>query len=133
MNQQFLSTQIFLIGMPGGSEWIFIFIFFIPLYFLPSIIARNGDSFIGVFLVNLFLGWTLLGWIASLIWAFTSTKKRIPIIINNNISETKTGEFQHDKLNQLQQLKILLDNGVLTQEEFMQQKSEILSSKITHN
>lgn len=130
MNLQFLHTHIFLIGMPGGSEWIFIFIFFIPLYFLPSIIARNGDSFIGVFLVNLFLGWTLLGWIASLIWALTSTKKRLPIIINNNISKV---ESKQDILNQLQQLKELLDKGVLTQEEFTNQKSEILSSKITHN
>ena len=44
------------------------------IYFLPSIIAglrgkANGGA--GVFLVNLFLGWTLIGWLVAFIWAFT--------------------------------------------------------------
>ena len=129
MKKNFLSIHIFLIGMPGATEWIFILLFIIPLYFIPSIIARKDDSFVGIFLLNLLLGWTLLGWIASFIWAITSANKRQLITIKQN-TKTNVVESQQEKLNQLQQLKELLDSGVLTQEEFMQQKSEILSSNI---
>jgi hypothetical protein len=44
------------------------------LYFLPTMIAvarkhRNG---LPIFILNLFLGWTFLGWIVSLVWCFTA-------------------------------------------------------------
>jgi len=44
------------------------------LYFMPAIIAairghRNSGA---IFVLNLFTGWSILGWVASLIWAFTN-------------------------------------------------------------
>jgi hypothetical protein len=41
------------------------------LYFLPTIVAlaRGGHAF-GVFLLNLFLGWTMVFWWVALIVAF---------------------------------------------------------------
>ena len=41
------------------------------LYFLPSFIAflRGHKNKFAIFLLNLFLGWTLLGWVGSLIWS----------------------------------------------------------------
>lgn len=41
------------------------------VYFLPTIIAvlRERHDKISIFLVNLFLGWSLIGWIVALIWA----------------------------------------------------------------
>lgn len=40
------------------------------LYFLPAYEARVRDhtNFTGVLLLNLFLGWTLIGWVAALVW-----------------------------------------------------------------
>jgi hypothetical protein len=40
-------------------------------YFLPSLIAgtRRHPHGNAIFLVNLLLGWTLLGWLAALIWS----------------------------------------------------------------
>ena len=43
------------------------------LYFLPSVVAtarrkRNAGA---ITLLNLFLGWTILGWIIALIWSAT--------------------------------------------------------------
>jgi Superinfection immunity protein len=40
-------------------------------YFLPSIVAlaRSKRDLLSIFLLNLFLGWTLIGWIVSLVWA----------------------------------------------------------------
>ena len=44
------------------------------VYLLPTAIAsgRSHPNSVSIFLLNLFLGWTLLGWIAALVWAATS-------------------------------------------------------------
>ncbi|MFK5073731.1 superinfection immunity protein, partial [Klebsiella pneumoniae] len=39
-----------------------------------------------VFVINLFLGWTFIGWIWALVWAITSEQKREQIIVNNNVN-----------------------------------------------
>ena len=41
----------------------------ILLYFLPAIIGRDKRDATGIFLLNLFLGWTVIGWIVALVWA----------------------------------------------------------------
>lgn len=41
------------------------------IYFLPSIVAANRKNNGGVLVINLFLGWTLIGWVVALAWAFT--------------------------------------------------------------
>jgi hypothetical protein len=43
------------------------------LYFLPTIVAsRCGHEITGVLLLNLFFGWTVVGWFALLLWALIS-------------------------------------------------------------
>lgn len=47
----------------------------ILFYLLPSIVSINrrvAGAHTGIVLVNLLLGWTVLGWIAALIWACTA-------------------------------------------------------------
>jgi Superinfection immunity protein len=43
------------------------------LYLLPTIIvlARRKKNVLGPILVNVLLGWTVVGWIVALIWALT--------------------------------------------------------------
>jgi Superinfection immunity protein/zinc-ribbon domain len=53
---------------------MFTFTFMMVLYFLPSIIGRDKKDALGIFLVNLFLGWTLIGWVVALLWACSSDK-----------------------------------------------------------
>jgi hypothetical protein len=43
------------------------------LYFLPTIVAANrGHEITLVLLLNLFFGWTVIGWFALLLWALLS-------------------------------------------------------------
>jgi len=41
------------------------------LYFIPSIVANNRKhkQFTAIFILNLFFGWTFIGWVAALIWS----------------------------------------------------------------
>ena len=45
------------------------------IYFAPSIAGWNTKGASGIIILNLFLGWTFLGWIAALIWAVQSPKE----------------------------------------------------------
>ena len=40
----------------------------LAVYFLPSLVAWKKDKFEAVFVLNLFLGWTFVGWIIALAW-----------------------------------------------------------------
>jgi len=46
-------------------------ILFMALYFLPFFIAiaREHKNRLAIFLLNLLLGWTVLGWVGSLVWS----------------------------------------------------------------
>lgn len=56
-----------------GFVLILVFVVLIAGYFLPTIIAnmRGKGNTPAIFALNLFLGWTLLGWVVSLVWALT--------------------------------------------------------------
>jgi hypothetical protein len=47
----------------------------ISIYLLPALIASHRDHHnrMSIYSLNLFLGWTLLGWIAAFIWSLTVT------------------------------------------------------------
>ena len=53
-------------------ELVLISIAGLALYFLPTIIGWRKKNSQGILLLNLFLGWTVLGWIGALIWAVSS-------------------------------------------------------------
>ena len=42
------------------------------LYFLPTIIGHDKRNAAGIILLNVFLGWTVIGWLIALIWAITA-------------------------------------------------------------
>ena len=48
----------------------------IAFYFLPAIIAaaRHKTNLVGIFLVNFLLGWSIIGWIVSLVWALSTDR-----------------------------------------------------------
>ena len=43
------------------------------LYFLPTIIGflRNKRNKMAILALNFFLGWSLVGWVISMVWALT--------------------------------------------------------------
>jgi hypothetical protein len=58
-----------------------VFVVLLIIYFAPTIIAmvRRLDDAPIVFLINLFLGWSVIGWIAVMAWAcFDDDFKKCP-------------------------------------------------------
>ncbi len=55
-------------------------IFGIGLYFLPAIIAavRHTHNATGILLLNIFLGWTVVGWFVALLMAIFSMPYCVP-------------------------------------------------------
>ncbi|AJJ10315.1 superinfection immunity family protein [Yersinia rohdei] len=53
--------------------------FGLALYFLPTLIANNRKhkSIGGIFLLNLLLGWSLVGWAIAFVWAFVSNDSEV--------------------------------------------------------
>ena len=49
----------------------------LALYFLPWLVAlgRKHAETVPIFILNFFLGWSLIGWVVALAWAFTSNVK----------------------------------------------------------
>lgn len=56
-----------------GSMVAFSSVIFVPaFYMLPTIEAwlRESDNLPAIAAVNFFLGWSIFGWVAALVWAF---------------------------------------------------------------
>ena len=71
------------------------------------------------FFLNLFLGWTFIGWVVALIWCYSEDKK--VIVINERVkSDGSVSE-------EIRNLKNLLDEGILSKDEFEIEKKKLLS------
>ncbi len=59
-------------GAMGGLIVLLIVTF---LYFLPCFVAlmRSHKNAAAIFVLNLLLGWTFIGWVIALVWAFTKS------------------------------------------------------------
>lgn len=56
------------------------FLVLLLLYFLPSILGHHKRDAAGIFLLNFLLGWTVIGWIAAMVWAVTSEPQH-PVLV----------------------------------------------------
>jgi uncharacterized membrane protein YccC len=55
-------------------ELLILTLIVLMLYLLPAIVGSNKKDFEGILILNIFLGWTFIGWVIALIWAVSSEK-----------------------------------------------------------
>jgi hypothetical protein len=67
--------------LPALLVWSAIAIAVFLLYFFPAIVAscRKHHNYSAILALNFLLGWTFLGWIASLVWALTAVQALTPV------------------------------------------------------
>ncbi len=103
--------------MGGISIWqLIIIVSVLLIYFLPSIIAVKKDhkNMASILLINMFLGWSLIGWLVAIVWAIKKTES--VVIATSNVSNA-------DELEKLHNLK---EKGILSEEEFEKQKVNLI-------
>lgn len=100
----------------------------VVLYFVPTIIAgkRGHPNGTPIFLLNLFLGWTAIGWLAALIWSASAIadEPKPAATTFPPAAETK----DEDPYHKLEKLADLRERGHLTAEEFEAEKAKILKA-----
>jgi hypothetical protein len=62
----------------GWVLYVAIGIIALAIYFTPWLVAlfREHRHRLAIFVLNLFLGWTLLGWVGALVWACLTTRSQ---------------------------------------------------------
>lgn len=93
----------------------------VGIYIAPSLIAadRGVSSVWSVVAINVFLGWTLVGWVAALALALRDPKEKPTPVPAAPVNA-------RDEVERLQQLVDLHSRGVLSDEEFASAKSRVL-------
>ena len=88
---------------------------FLLAYFFPAFVGRTHRDHLSIYILNLFLGWSFLGWVIALIWAVTKD----PIfLVEPPEKEIST---------QLKELGKLRQEGILAEAEFKKVKAKLLS------
>ena len=56
----------------------------LALYFLPTVVAalRRKKNIAPILIVNLFLGWSVIGWVVSLVWALSTEAADVPPVMS---------------------------------------------------
>lgn len=98
-----------------------IFAIAICVYLIPTFVAckKKHPYTTGIVLINIFLGWILIGWVGALVWACCVPGKKQSVVVRE-VNQTN----KYDDIKKLQELK---DMGAITEEEFDFEKAKILN------
>ncbi len=91
-------------------------------YFLPTVWAceEKHRNAVAIGVLNLFLGWTFIGWVICVVWASIKDKPQ------NTVTQA-TENIQSNKYDDIRKLKELQDTGAISEEEFNKEKEKILN------
>lgn len=96
------------------------------VYFIPTIAGWYKRNVTAIFVLNLLLGWTLIGWVVALAWACTEDSETQVVI--KQVSQPKDHETV--RLENLKKLKDLLDSGAITEIEYRNEKAKLLGDQV---
>jgi preprotein translocase subunit SecD len=64
-------------ALAGGIGLVCVALIALLVYFLPAVVAgfRGHQNTAAIFILNLLLGWSFIGWVVALVWAFTEVRR----------------------------------------------------------
>lgn len=84
--------------MGAGLSMVILFwiVLGIAAYFLPTILAhfRKKQNFTSILLLNIFLGWSLIGWVVALVWAVSVDAQPAQVTIINQTAPPPGGQIE---------------------------------------
>jgi Superinfection immunity protein len=65
-------------GIVGVIVILMLAVIALAFYFLPTLIAifRSHHQWAAIAVINLFFGWTFIGWVISLAWSVSAARER---------------------------------------------------------
>jgi hypothetical protein len=110
--------------MDSDSLVIMLAVICIVFYFAPAFNAssRKHPSTAPIFLLNLLLGWTLVGWVVALVWSASAIGPVEQIRVK---SDEIPGPDKYQKLETLGSLK---ERGLISDDEYQAEKTKLLNS-----
>lgn len=100
------------------------------IYFLPAYVGRKKRNADSITLLNLFLGWTLIGWVVALVWASSNETPTRVVVAPSPTPAPVPAPAPVAPLSvadELEKLVRLRDSGALTEAEFAEQKARVLN------
>jgi hypothetical protein len=96
------------------------------LYVVPGIVASNRKhpQASAIWVLTLFLGWTLVGWVAALVWANTTPQH--VVLADPDQPTSPEASTKLSAADEIAQFAHLRDSGVITAEEFEAKKKQLL-------
>jgi hypothetical protein len=72
----------------------------IALYFIPTLmaLATKSRALAPILVVNLFLGWTLIGWVVCLAWAFAPGPAAPPVVYREPLTPQPQPQSRYPEL-----------------------------------
>lgn len=114
-----------------------ILVFGVIIYFVPTIVAgfRDHHSQAPIFALNLFLGWSVLGWVGALVWSLTATRTDVSfgrLIGERHVVQPPSAEPAlpvNSISEEIERLYALKEKGALSEEEYQRTKANLLEAK----
>ena len=115
-------------------EYFIYIIIGLSIYFIPSIIGWNSKKASGILVLNIFLGWTFLGWVIALIWAVSAEKeiKNQTSINENNDLKSKLISIKNTIFMQTD-TEVEYDDGYSQFQEMLKEGEAVIKNKMTGN
>lgn len=94
------------------------------VYFFPTIVAGNRQhkNAGAVFALNLFLGWTLVGWVLALVWSVTAQEGEQ----QQAAGEASQGPAKTGAAGEIERLQALREKNAITDDEFAALKAKAI-------
>ena len=130
-----LSVSAMAVG--GGSKLMLalFYVALIALYLLPIYEAakRRHPNTLAISLIDIFLGWTVIGWIVALVWA---VRRAEPVVVGQGdenspyvIVEEPSRYPPNSAADSLKELARLKAEGAITDEDYEAAKHRVLNAR----
>ena len=101
------------------------------IYFLPAIVGRKHKNATSIALLNLLLGWTVIGRVVSLIWAVSvpntiGFEQNEQLLIEQKRTNDLLSKLANSKSEELKVIQQMRMNGTLSEDEYEKLRSRII-------
>jgi len=103
----------------------------LPIYFIPFFIAgkkKHPNAWL-IYFLNFFLGFTVVGWIAMLVWmiSYENIEDQIKTVAEDIGEIVKASGKENTVASELKELVQLKESGTINEEEFAVMKKKIMT------